>query len=109
MVLAGDSAHAPSSSSGQGASLSAESAVEMARCLRDLPYDRAFAAYERLRRPRVEKIIAATARKNGDKTAGPVGRTVNNLLMRVVAALVRPERMAWMFTHRIDWEAPVAF
>ena len=37
MVLVGDAAHAPSSSSGQGASLAAESAVQLARCLRDLP------------------------------------------------------------------------
>jgi 2-polyprenyl-6-methoxyphenol hydroxylase-like FAD-dependent oxidoreductase len=107
MVLVGDAAHAPSSSSGQGASLSVESAVELARCLRDLPHDQAFAGYEQLRRPRVEKIIAATTRKNSDKTAGPVLRTVNNLLLRVFAAMVKPERMAWMFDHRIDWDATV--
>ena len=41
MVLVGDSAHAPSSSSGQGASLAIESAIVLARCLRDLPYDQA--------------------------------------------------------------------
>ncbi|WP_435867275.1 FAD-dependent monooxygenase, partial [Streptosporangium canum] len=37
MVLVGDSVHAPSSSSGQGASLAMESAIQLARCLRDLP------------------------------------------------------------------------
>ncbi|MEU9008704.1 FAD-dependent monooxygenase [Streptomyces sp. NPDC048479] len=108
LVLVGDSAHAPSSSSGQGASLSIESAIQLARCLRDLPYDEAFAAYEELRRPRVEKIIAATTHKNSNKAAGPVGRVINGMLMRVVAKLVKPEKMAWMFEHRIDWETPVA-
>jgi len=49
MVLVGDSAHATSPSSGQGASLAIESAVQLARCLRDLPHEQAFAAYERLR------------------------------------------------------------
>ena len=107
MVLVGDAAHAPSSSSGQGASLAIESAIQLARCLRDLPYDKAFSAYEDLRRPRVEKIIAATTRKNSNKAAGPVGRVINNMLMRVVAKLVKPEKMAWMFDHRIDWDAPV--
>jgi FAD-dependent urate hydroxylase len=107
MVLVGDSAHAPSSSSGQGASLSIESAIQLARCLRDLPHDKAFAAYEDMRRPRAEKIIAATTRKNSDKTAGPVGRVINSLLMRVFAKLVKPEKMAWMFDYRIDWDAPV--
>ena len=104
MVLAGDSVHAPSSSSGQGASLAIESAIQLARCLRDLPYAEAFAEYESLRRPRVEKIIAETTRKNSDKTAGPVRRTVNNLLLRVVTKLVKPEKMAWMFDYRIDWD-----
>ncbi|MGE7436083.1 FAD-dependent oxidoreductase [Kitasatospora sp. NPDC001175] len=108
MVLVGDSAHAPSSSSGQGASLSVESAVQLARCLRDLPHDQAFAAYEQLRRPRVERIIDETTRKNSNKAAGPVGRVVNNVLMRVVTRLVRPEKAAWMFDHRIDWDAPVS-
>src|SRR5215472_18676756 len=72
IVLAGDAAHAPSSSSGQGASLAIESAIVLARCLRDLPYDQAFAAYETLRRPRVERVIKETTRKNSGKTAGPV-------------------------------------
>lgn len=108
MVLVGDAAHAPSSSSGQGASLAIESAVELARCLRDLPHGEAFAAYEALRRPRVEKIIAATTRKNSAKAAGPVGRVVNAWALRAFSRLVRPEKMAWMFAHRIDWDAPVA-
>lgn len=72
----------PSSSSGQGASLAIESAIELARALRDMPYPEAFAAYEKLRRPRVEMVIAATNRKNSAKapvrccarsTPGPSG------------------------------------
>ncbi|MEU8273898.1 FAD-dependent oxidoreductase [Microbispora bryophytorum] len=56
MVLVGDAAHAPSNSSGQGASLSIESAVQLARCLRDIEdVPQAFATYERLRRSRVER------------------------------------------------------
>jgi FAD-dependent urate hydroxylase len=73
MVLIGDVAHAASSSSGQGASLATESAVQLARCLRDLPHEQAFARYEELRRPRVEQIIAAAACTTGNKAA-PTGR-----------------------------------
>ncbi len=37
MIVIGDAAHAPSPTSGQGASLSIEDAVTPAQCLRDLP------------------------------------------------------------------------
>ncbi|NUR88453.1 MAG: FAD-dependent monooxygenase [Nonomuraea sp.] len=74
MVLVGDSAHAPSTSSGQGASQAIESSVELARCLRDLPdHEQAFAAYERLRRPRVEAIAAAAAGTNKKKAGDSAG------------------------------------
>jgi 2-polyprenyl-6-methoxyphenol hydroxylase-like FAD-dependent oxidoreductase len=71
-VLVGDSVHAPSSSSGQGASLALESALELARCLRDAPdVGMAFAAYERIRRPRVEAIAAMAAAANDAKAGRP--------------------------------------
>jgi 2-polyprenyl-6-methoxyphenol hydroxylase-like FAD-dependent oxidoreductase len=106
-VLIGDAAHATSPSSGQGASLAAESAVQLARCLRDLPYQEAFQAYEALRRSRVERIIAMAARTNSDKAAGPVARVLRDLLLPVVMKLAKPEKYAWQFHHRIDWDAPV--
>jgi FAD-dependent urate hydroxylase len=107
MALVGDAAHATSPSSGQGASLAIESAVQLARCLRDLPHDEAFAAYEGLRRARVERIIAMAARTNSAKAAGPVARVLRDLLLPVAMRMIRPERMAWQFDHRIDWGAPV--
>jgi FAD-dependent urate hydroxylase len=107
MVLVGDSAHAPSSSSGQGASLAIEDAVQLARCLRDLPRDQAFEAYEAERRPRVERIIRETTHKNSAKTAGPVGRFINAWALRIFTRLAKPERMAWMFDYHIDWDSPV--
>ncbi|MFG2717012.1 FAD-dependent oxidoreductase [Streptomyces sp. NPDC048416] len=110
MVLIGDAAHAASPSSGQGASLAAESAVQLARCLRDLPYGQAFAAYEELRRPRVERIIAETARINNDKAAGPVARVLRDLLMPPLMKLLNPaKRAAWQYSHRINWDEPAAW
>jgi 2-polyprenyl-6-methoxyphenol hydroxylase-like FAD-dependent oxidoreductase len=81
--------------------------VQLARCLRDLPHEQAFAAYERLRRDRVEKIIAMAARTNSDKAAGPVGRVVRDLVMPVVMKLASPARMAWQYEYRVDWSASV--
>jgi 2-polyprenyl-6-methoxyphenol hydroxylase-like FAD-dependent oxidoreductase len=109
MVLVGDAVHAPSNSTGQGASLAIESGVELARCLRDLPEpEQAFAAYESLRRSRVEGIARRGARINSSKTPGPVGRRV----MRVVLPLLFRRMDAEKTTgpelrYRIDWAAPV--
>ncbi|HEY4215934.1 MAG TPA: NAD(P)/FAD-dependent oxidoreductase, partial [Gemmatimonadaceae bacterium] len=94
-VLVGDAAHAPSSSSGQGASMAAESAVELARCMRDLPnYSDAFAAYEARRRPRVEKVAAYGARNNHDKVAGPVAKAIMKMLLPIaMKTFLTPEKM----------------
>jgi 2-polyprenyl-6-methoxyphenol hydroxylase-like FAD-dependent oxidoreductase len=108
MVLTGDAAHAPSSSSGQGASLAAESAVELARCLRDLPLPQALAHYEELRRPRVEKIIKETARTNSRKAAGPVARVIRDALLPTMFKVMKPESRTWQFRYPIDFDAPVA-
>lgn len=109
VVLVGDAAHATSPSSGQGASLAMESAVQLARCLRDLPPQRAFPAYERLRRSRVERIIAAGARTNNNKAAGPLARVIRDLVLPVaMRSLAKPEKMAWQFAYQIDWNATAA-
>ncbi|WP_238009064.1 NAD(P)/FAD-dependent oxidoreductase [Dactylosporangium sp. AC04546] len=108
VVLIGDAAHPTSPSSGQGASLAIESAVQLARCLRDLPPERAFQQYERIRRERVERIIKMAARTNSDKAAGPVGRVLRDLLMPTLMRFARPSSFAWQFDHPIDWDERVA-
>ena len=110
VVLVGDAAHATSPSSGQGASLAIESAVELARCVRDLPVAQAFAAYEGMRRARVEKVIAQTARVNNDKAPGPVGRVLRDLLFPIaMRTFYDQERMTgWIHRYAIDWGTPVS-
>ncbi|HEX2513420.1 MAG TPA: FAD-dependent monooxygenase [Chloroflexota bacterium] len=109
MIVIGDAAHAPSPSSGQGASLALEDAVVLARCLRDLPtIPDAFAAYERLRRARVERIVAQGARSSSAKTPGPAGRLLRDLILRVVFRYVVTEKsLAWMYDYRVDLAQPV--
>jgi 2-polyprenyl-6-methoxyphenol hydroxylase-like FAD-dependent oxidoreductase len=110
MVIIGDAAHATSPSSGQGASMAIEDAVTLARCLRDVqPSADAFAAYDRLRRARVERVVAYSARIGQSKTPGPIGRWFRDLFMPVALKLVAsPAAQAWLYDHSIDWSARVA-
>lgn len=108
-VLIGDAAHVTSPSSGQGASLAIEDALELARCLRDLPDPgAAFTAYQRLRHDRVRKVLAYASRINQSKAAGPVGRVVRDATTPLFLKLfARPGSAAWMYGHHIDFDRPV--
>ncbi|MBB5874606.1 2-polyprenyl-6-methoxyphenol hydroxylase-like FAD-dependent oxidoreductase [Allocatelliglobosispora scoriae] len=108
-MLIGDACHAPSSSSGQGASMALEDAVQLARCLRDLPtVQDAFAGFEALRRPRLARLIKDTERANGNKTAHGAARVLRDLIMPVMMKLFfKPEQRDWLYAHHIDWAAPI--
>jgi len=112
MVIVGDAAHATSPASGQGASMAIEDAVVLAKCLRDLPdTQQAFAAYEQLRRERVERVVAQGARSSSGKAAGPIARVLRDLMLPVVLKRVASsgERsLAWMYSYHIDWDERVA-
>ncbi|GLQ88308.1 FAD-dependent oxidoreductase [Dyella flagellata] len=108
MVLVGDAVHAPSSSSGQGASLAIESAVQLARCLRDIPTpSAAFAAYEQLRRARVEAVAASAARTNSQKASGPFAKALMHIIMPIaLKTFFNPAKVfAAQHGYRIDWNA----
>jgi 2-polyprenyl-6-methoxyphenol hydroxylase-like FAD-dependent oxidoreductase len=81
MVLVGDAAHAASPAAGQGASMALEDSVVLAQCLRDLPdAPAAFTVYERLRRERVERLVATSAGQTSDSDRG------------------------WLYDHHIEWD-----
>lgn len=109
MVITGDAAHAPSPTSGQGASLSIEDGIVLAKCLRDLPnVPAALAAFETIRRPRVERIVKAAARINNSKAAGPVARVFRDAMLPVILKRTVNSRSNFeTFDHHIDWAAPV--
>lgn len=109
MVIIGDAAHATSPSSGQGASMAIEDAVVLAKCLRDLPdTEQAFAAYEGLRRARVEKIVAQGKRNGSQKAPGPVGRVLRDLMLPpIMRQIAKRDPQRWMHEHRIDWDDKV--
>jgi FAD-dependent urate hydroxylase len=110
MVVIGDAAHAVSPASGQGASMAMEDAVTLARCLRDVPdVDAAFAAYERLRRERVEAIVVEGKRNGDQKAPGPLLRIVRDVFIkRAFAKGTEDDDRGWMWDHHIDWPRPVA-
>lgn len=107
LALIGDAVHAPSPSSGQGASLALEDAVVLAASLREAheagaaPAS-AFAAFESARRARVEKIVADGARSSSAKTAGPVARVFQDAVMRFAFRyLVTEKAMARTYDYRV--------
>jgi 2-polyprenyl-6-methoxyphenol hydroxylase-like FAD-dependent oxidoreductase len=104
VVLAGDAAHAVAPSAGQGASMAIEDAVVLGRCLAeagDLPA--ALAGYERIRRPRVERVVAAGRRNGSGKTAGPVGAAVRDAMLPLVMKMLfrKGNPQAWILDHRV--------
>jgi FAD-dependent urate hydroxylase len=112
MIIVGDAAHATSPASGQGASMAIEDAVVLAKCLRDLPDIRqAFAAYEGLRRERVERVVAQGARSSSGKAAGPIARVLRDLMLPVILKRVAgsgERSLAWVYDYHIDWDEQVA-
>jgi 2-polyprenyl-6-methoxyphenol hydroxylase-like FAD-dependent oxidoreductase len=106
-VLVGDAAHAPSPSSGQGASMALEDAVVLADAIAAAPdVAAALAAYEQRRRARVERIVKAGARSSSSKIPGPIGRVFQEAVLRLVfRAFVTDTSVAWMTDYRVSREA----
>jgi 2-polyprenyl-6-methoxyphenol hydroxylase-like FAD-dependent oxidoreductase len=108
VCLIGDAAHAALPSAGQGASMAMEDAVVLARCLRDLGgIEEAFAAFERLRKDRVEQVVEAARRTSG-------GKAPKNALTRAIRDLVLPffirigvESARKVHSYRVEWDEEV--
>jgi FAD-dependent urate hydroxylase len=104
VCLIGDAAHAMLPSAGQGASMAMEDAVVLAKCLRDRENpEEAFAAFEGLRKDRVEKV-AKNARRNSNRKAP------SNVVTRKLRDLVLPfflnmgvKSAKQTYAYRVDW------
>ena len=105
MVIIGDAAHATSPSSGQGASMAIEDAIVLAKCLRDCEGIRqAFATYERLRRKRVERVVAYSARRTKQERGSRRSLVSGSADAGRAEALRQPERpcLAVPISHRLE-------
>ena len=105
-VVIGDAAHAPSPTSGQGASLSIEDALVLARCLRDVAdHQEAFRSFVAQRRGRVEQIIKWAARINSNKAPGPIGAAFRDLMMPPILKLTANNKAATrQFNYHVEWD-----
>lgn len=105
ICLIGDAAHATPPHAGQGASLALEDALLVARCLRDEPDPAsAFATFERIRRSRVERILAQ-AKRNGSSKApgGPLVRWIRDWTLPLFLRLgTGAAERTW--GYRLEWE-----
>jgi FAD-dependent urate hydroxylase len=108
VCLVGDAAHATTPHVGQGASLAMEDAIVLARCLRDIEdTEEAFGAYERVRKERVEKVVAMARRTGNRKNpSGAVGRAFRDLVLpfflKMGVKATEP-----VYSYRVDWKERV--
>jgi 2-polyprenyl-6-methoxyphenol hydroxylase-like FAD-dependent oxidoreductase len=109
VVIIGDAAHAVSTSSGQGANQSLESAVTLAMCLRDCEGpEAAFKTFEGLRRPRVERVWADGRKGAASKAAAPMEAFMRDTFMGIgLKYFYNPESSAWLYRHHIEWDVSV--
>jgi len=82
--------------------------VLLATSLRDIqPAAAAFAHFEAVRRPRVEKIIKAAARINNNKAPGPAGRLVRDLVLPVILrATANAKSAREVYEYHVGWNEP---
>ena len=108
VCLVGDSAHATTPHAGQGASMAMESAITLAKCLRDLPNTQeAFTKYQQLRKERVEKMIAMARRSGGMFTmTNQIGKIMRNkMLSFMIKRSVK--QFDGLYGYKIDWNKKI--
>lgn len=108
VVLVGDSAHATGPHSGQGGSLAFEDSIVLAKCLRDLPnIEHAFAAYQRIRKERVDHVVKETRRTGDQKTPpGFMGRLIRDVMLPIFLKK-GVDTATSIHHHHITWDEPV--
>jgi 2-polyprenyl-6-methoxyphenol hydroxylase-like FAD-dependent oxidoreductase len=103
VCLLGDSAHAISPSAGQGASLALEDALVLARSLRDAAPEDAFARYQAERRPRVERLVAASRRIGDAKiSTSPIANWFRDRLLGFFVRM-NARSSAWWYAYDVEW------
>lgn len=106
VALMGDAAHAVSPNAGQGASMALEDAMCLAMLLRDCGGDhaRAFTELERLRKDRVEKIVAEGRRRGGGKEEVSAFQSrLRNTMMKFFLGRANEKSDDWLFSYKLSW------
>ncbi len=108
VCLTGDAIHAVVPHAGQGASLAMESAMMLAKCMRDIPdVEDAFFAYQKLRQGRAKKI-KKMSRRNVDmfSTRNLARRWIQNLILAVFPKLTKNQQDD-VYGYKIDWNEKI--
>jgi FAD-dependent urate hydroxylase len=103
IALVGDAAHAMGPHTGQGASMALEDSITLAKCLRDnddIPS--AYAAYFADRHPRVTEVIRQTRRTGAQKSPGPIGRAIRDLVLPFFVKM-QVGKTTSLYSYHIDW------
>ncbi|GAA2444464.1 FAD-dependent monooxygenase [Actinomadura vinacea] len=97
-VLVGDAVHPVGA--GQGASMAIEDAVVLAHAVAAEPaVEAALARYERDRCARTAKLVKMARTNRDAKTAGPVGRRVQSVVMPLALRVFYERSTAWLYDH----------
>lgn len=108
VCLTGDAIHAVAPHAGQGASLAMESAMMLAKCMRDIPNVKdAFFAYQKLRHGRAKKI-KKMSRRNVDmfSTRNLARRWIRNLILVIFPKLTKNQQDD-VYGYKIDWNKKI--
>lgn len=110
ICLIGDAAHGTSPHIGQGAAISMEDTVILAKCIRDIPnMENAFEKFEQLRKPRAEKIVKE-AQNTGKFVLmkNPIKRRFSKILLSLTLSVSAfKKRQNWIFSYKIDWDEKI--
>jgi len=109
VCLTGDAAHAVAPHAGQGASLCLESAMMLAKCLRDIPdVEDAFSTYHNLRKNRVEKI-KKISRRNVQMFSlkNPIQKWFRNIIFSLLSRKLMKKQELEIYGYEIDWNKKI--
>lgn len=109
VVLTGDAVHATSPSAGQGASLALEDAQTLVQALRDLPdIPAALQAYEQVRRPRAEAVVAYSREISNRKQTGTgLSAWIRDLMLpHFLKRAATDTRSDWLYEPLPDFDTP---
>jgi 2-polyprenyl-6-methoxyphenol hydroxylase-like FAD-dependent oxidoreductase len=111
-IVVGDASHATSPHGGQGASMALEDAWSLSEVLRARPsvepIELALLRFQRLRQPRVERVVQWSRRNGmGKAPSTSLQRWIRDLVMPIVLRLsARPGAHSWLYDFRMDVARP---
>lgn len=88
-----------------------EDAMCLAKLLRDVKGDYAlgFELFERVRKPRVERVVAEVRRRGSEKKSVTLFQSaLRNAMLAIFFNLFGERSQDWLYRYRIEWEDPAA-